>query len=79
MAYDSEGNACQYFTRSAALQDRDTIFGVADNGVAGIGGVNGMDGPYSGGIRPAFCVPADTKIELSDEILEGQSVYIIKF
>lgn len=49
------------------------------DGVIGMGGINGPNGPYENNIRPAFCLPADTPITLSQDIIDGQEVYIIMY
>ena len=78
IAYNSAGAAKQYFTRSAAYQERNNIFGVDTEGVIGIGGISGRNGAYEGGLRPAFCVKSDTAIETRSDIIEGEEVYVIK-
>ena len=78
IAYDSAGTAKQYFTRSAAYQERNNIFGVDTEGVLGMGGISGMNGAYEGGLRPAFCMKSDTAIETRSDIIDGQDVYVIK-
>ncbi len=79
IAYTESGEAESWMLRTAALSDGSTVFGVSVDGVIGMGGINGPNGPYENNIRPAFCLPADTPIALSQDIIDGQEVYIIMY
>ena len=79
IAYTESGEAESWMLRTAALSDGSTVFGVSVDGVIGMGGINGPNGPYENNIRPAFCLPPDTPITLSQDIIDGQAVYIITY
>ena len=78
IANNSAGTAKQYFTRSAAYQERISVFGVNTEGVLELEATSGMNGAFEGGLRPAFCVKSDTAIETRNDIIEGEDVYVIK-
>lgn len=42
------------------------------------GGFDCFDPGNDCGIRPAFCVPTDTKIKLSEEVKSGKRVYVLE-
>ena len=62
IASRSDGSAGSWMLRTAALQERNNVFGVSEAGIAGIGGINGSSGPYQNGVRPAFCLPRDLPV-----------------
>ncbi len=70
-AYDSEGNAYPYWTRTPELWESYTVV------VIGIKVVGASTANEIRGVRPAFCMPPDTAVHQSDKVIEGESVYII--
>lgn len=75
----ADGEPASWILRTPALSSSSTVYGIDWTGSIGMGGLNGPDGPYECGIRPAFCIPCDTKIILRDDIISGESVYCIDF
>ena len=70
-AYDSEGNAYPYWTRTPELWESCTVV------VIGIKVVGASTANEIRGVRPAFCMPPDTTVYQSDKVIEGESVYIV--
>lgn len=71
-AYDSEGNACPYWTRTPELWESCTVV------VIGINQVGNTTADLIGGVRPAFCMEPNTAVHRSDKVKEGESVYIVE-
>lgn len=67
-----------WMLRTPALSGGNTVVGVGDDGSIGMGGINGMDGLSENALRPVFCVPLETPILQSEDIIEGQSVFYIQ-
>lgn len=63
-----------WMLRTPALRDGNTIIGVADDGSIGMGGINSIAGYNDSAVRPAFCIPSDTPIILSN--IEENIFYI---
>jgi len=63
-----------WMLRTPALRDGNTIIGVADNGIIGMGGINSIVGYSDSAVRPSFCIPSDTPITQSDNV--GNVFYI---
>ena len=72
IAYDSEGNACPYWTRTPELWESCTVM------VIGIKVVGAPTADQSLGVCPAFCMPTDTAVRHSEKVIEGESVYIVE-
>lgn len=71
-AYDSEGNALPYWTRTPELWESCTVV------VIGTEVVGNTTADLSCGVRPAFCMQPDTEVHRSDKVIEGESVYIVE-
>ena len=71
-AYDSEGNARPYWTRTPELWESCTVV------MIGIDKIRNTTADLTGGVRPAFCMQPDTVVYRSDNVIEGESVYIIE-
>lgn len=70
-AYDPEGNARPYWTRTPELWESCTVM------VIGIKVVGNSTADLSLGVRPAFCMQPDTSVRRSDQVIEGERVYIV--
>ncbi len=64
-----------WMLRTPALRDGNTIVGVADNGMVGIGGINTIAGYSDSAVRPAFCIPIETPIMQSDH---AENIFVLK-
>lgn len=64
-----------WMLRTPALRDGNTIMGVADDGIIGMGGINSITGYSDSAVRPAFCIPSETPITRSDN---AGNVFFIK-
>lgn len=72
VAYLPDGSRCAYWTRTPDLWETFTVLTVGYHG-CGSGAAD-----IQSGVRPAFCMNKDTVIKESDDIIEGQTVYIIE-
>jgi hypothetical protein len=72
IAYYENGQAGSWWLRTASSGYRDVVCGVSVEGALGIGGINGTEGEYLNGIRPAFCLKRETKI-----IKENGELYVL--
>lgn len=77
IAYGLDELEHSYYTRSPALQGNSSVFSVSKDGAISIGGVTSIDGDKEGGVRPAFCIPSDTKVKSKSGIEPRKSVYVI--
>ena len=77
IAYGLDELEHSYYTRSPALQGNSSVFSVSKDGAISIGGVTSIDGKKEGGVRPAFCIPSDTKVKSKSGIEPRKSVYVI--
>ncbi|WP_314065676.1 DUF6273 domain-containing protein [uncultured Vagococcus sp.] len=68
----SNGEACPYWTRQPEIWDTYNVF------TMGTRSVSAGAADVESGVRPAFCLPPSTPVVISDEAVEGKSVYIIK-
>ncbi len=58
-----DGKFGSWWLRTPNTGERLVVSGVAEDGIVGIGGINGANGgEYRNGVRPAFCLPNDTII-----------------
>lgn len=71
-AYDREGNARPYWTRTPELWESCTVM------VIGIEVVGSSTADLILGVRPAFCMLPDTMVRRSDQVIEGEKVYIVE-
>lgn len=78
IAYDEKFQTSPWMLRTPALRDSNIVIGIANNGAVGIGGISDISGLCESAIRPAFCIPSDTEIIQSNDIIEGKSVFCIK-
>ena len=77
-ALHENGEADSWMLRTPALSGGNNLIGVGYDGSVGMGSISGIDGINESSVRPAFCVPLETKIELSSDIVEGKDVFFIK-
>jgi len=68
----SNNKPCSWGLRSAETWGSNTSIGIGPTGIIGYGGVDSENG-----VRPAFCIKNTQKIEKSDKIIAGQTVYVI--
>ncbi|WP_314065678.1 DUF6273 domain-containing protein [uncultured Vagococcus sp.] len=68
----SNGEACPYWTRQPEFFVSYSVFTMGTRGYSSGGADIGS------GVRPAFCLPPSVPVVLSDEAVEGKSVYIMK-
>ena len=68
VAYYSDGTPGSWWLRTPNVSSGTIVCGVSAEGIVGIGGIynpNEADS-YRNGVRPAFCLPRDTKIQTLD-------------
>jgi len=78
IAYYDSGEAGSWWLRTPNTADTDVVCGVNVDGAVGVGGIGGtgeIEGEYVNGVRPAFCLPRDTILEI--ESLNGKDIYVI--
>ena len=66
------GRPTSWWTRSAETYHNTAVYGVGPDGALGNG--NASD---ENGIRPAFCVPKESVVTLSTDIVQGESVFVL--
>jgi hypothetical protein len=71
-AFFSNGNAGVYWTRTPETWETYTVFTIGENGV----GSGSAD--IDNGVRPAFCLEKSAEIVPRTDIVDGQTVYVIK-
>lgn len=76
-ACDCYGVETSFFTRSAAFQGKNSVYSISKDGSIGVGGINGTSTPAEGGVRPAFCIPSDTKLKTKSGVAPGENGYIL--
>lgn len=69
--------ASSWMLRTPALRGSSTIFGVSDNGVVGMGGINTIAGLSENAVRPVFCIAGTTPVEVSGNVIDGENVVIL--
>ena len=62
IAYYENGKAGSWWLRTPNAGYADVVCSVGIKGALGIGGINGPEGEYLNGVRPAFCLSCETKI-----------------
>ena len=67
-----ESRYASWWLRTVCLMDESVISAVADDTAVGIVGIYGPMGAYLKGVRPAFCVAADSAVE------KNNGMYYIK-
>lgn len=69
-----DGTAWPYWTRTPHLWEEYlvTVIGTEENGVG-----NATPDCYIG-VRPAFCMGRDTVVQKRDDIIAGETVYILE-
>lgn len=72
LAYNSEGTAITYWTRTPELWESCYVVGIGPKGAGN------PTADVSLGVRPAFCMQPDTTVHRSDQVVEGESVYIVE-
>ncbi len=78
VALHENGKSDSWMLRTPALSGGNNLIGVGIDGSVGIGGINGMEGINKSSVRPAFCIPSETKIIQKNNIIEGQKVFCIQ-
>lgn len=71
IARTSDGEVSSWWLRTPNTWYDNVVCGVDINGAVGIGGIGGFGEDYLNGVRPAFCIPSNTKI-----IKDGERYYI---
>jgi hypothetical protein len=66
------GDECAYWTRTPETWETYTVFTIGKDGV----GSGSAD--INSGVRPAFCLKETTEIVQRTDIVDGQTVYVIK-
>ena len=67
------GVAAGWWLRTSYTEFHTSVWSVGFD--AATGGV-GLD--YTNGVRPAFCIDGKTLIETSDDVIKGETVYVLK-
>ena len=75
IALSQDGTPGSWWLRTPNTGALLAVCGVATDGTAGIGGIYNPNGGYFNGVRPAFCLPRETKIERTE--LDGMSAFVI--
>ena len=75
IAYHTDNQPGSWWLRTPNTADVDVVCGVSVNGAVGVGGLDGLDGAYLNGVRPAFCLPNSTPI--FQTIIDGQKAYVL--
>ena len=65
------GGKSAYWTRTSATWETYTVITIGEG--AGVGSAD-----IDSGVRPAFCMKKDTRITQSDNVVSGQTVYVIE-
>lgn len=73
IAYNSNGIAGSWWTRTAHNWGGDLAIGIAPDGGIGHGSTSSTNG-----VRPAFCLPSNTSIVQSKDVIDGKTVYILE-
>jgi hypothetical protein len=79
IAYMGQKATC-WWLRSPSTWDASSVFGISPDGTFGDGGLSTIDTSIKSsksGVRPAFCIRNTQAIEKSDNIIQGQTVYVI--
>lgn len=79
VAYKGKEATC-WWLRSPNTWDISSVFGIGPDGTFGDGGLSTIDPSVKSsrsGVRPAFCIKNTQKIEKSDSVIDGQTVYVI--
>lgn len=71
IAYKEDGTESAYWTRTPDLMETCLVLYVGSKGIADTTPEHYL------GVRPAFCMSRDTVVQKSDDIIAGESVYIV--
>lgn len=69
---------CSWWLRTPALRNGDIVIAIGDDGIVGMGGINTIAGASETGVRPAFCVPANTHIIFNNDDIHGNLLFTIR-
>lgn len=73
IAYEEDGTArSAYWTRTPDLMETCIMLVVSSTG-----GIGTATAEHYLGVRPAFCMSRDTIVQKSDDVIAGESVYIV--
>lgn len=70
--------ASPWWLRTPALSNSNTVITIGDDGSIGMGGINTITGISEIAVRPAFCIPSDTHIILSNDVIDGERIFTIQ-
>ncbi|MGI6606600.1 MAG: DUF6273 domain-containing protein [Peptococcia bacterium] len=73
IAYLETGIAASWWLRTSYTEFHTTAWAVAFDAVTG-----GHCVEHTSGVRPAFCIDGKTLIETSDDVIKGETVYVLK-
>ena len=73
IAYCKTGDACGWWLRSPFTTYDTLVWSVGYDSTSGE-----VSASYTNGVRPAFCVDGKMLIETNDEIIKGETIYILK-
>lgn len=71
IAYKEDGTASAYWTRTPDLMETCFVLYIGSKGI------DAITPEYNLGVRPAFCMSRDTVVQKSDDVIAGESVYIV--
>ncbi len=74
IAYRQNNEAWSWWLRTSCTQYDNTAWGIGPHGVT-----DGVQIDYKNGVRPAFCLKDAQEIETNNDIVPGQSVYVLHF
>lgn len=77
IALYQDGTAGSWWLRTPNTSGKSIVCGVSKEGIVGIGGIYdpNIQGGYYNGVRPAFCLPNDTKIECV--VIDDVNIFVI--
>lgn len=75
IAYHENGRPGSWWIRTASTAGNALACGVNPTGSVGCGGIYTIAGLSYNGVRPAFCLPCDTPIEVTS--INGEECYIL--
>lgn len=73
IAYNSNGTAGSWWTRTAHNWGGDLAVGIAPDGGIGHGSTSSTNG-----VRPAFCLQSNTSIVEREDVIDDKTVYILE-
>lgn len=75
IACHENGEPGIWWLRTPDIGDHSTVYSIASNGTAGPAGIDTIAGLTLAGLRPAFCLPGDLKVEETKQ--EGRTVFVL--